>query len=155
MMLIKKIFEAKQGRRLIKKIVKQENNKEILIVVEMSDDFELLSYAVKYYDELLIENPSKKTVLLYKNDKSPLARLQFNEKFKITLRNMNKILSFYCLYQFSQNIIFLSLHQPDSCKLCKLVENGLITKEEAVAIGMYKLKGEKVCQRFSQEKLSV
>lgn len=139
-MLIKQILKAKKGRKRILRILKDGNDKGTLVIVVITEDLELLSYAEKYYPHLLSENKFCKKILLYSKKDNPLCRLDFDEVYKMRTKHLKQILAFYCLYQFSQTIFFLTLDAPDCCKLGKLVQHGLLTKKEAVAKGIYNLR---------------
>lgn len=136
-----KLWCAFCGRKIwIKNFFKKVKRQGTYIIVQFTQDSELIKYGNKYIDSFVKKNNLKKLILvLPKKGKYFLEYEEAQEVF-LSKRKLSNLLTFYKLYHFTNQVLFFSINQPDSNKLGNMVSKGLISKEEAVAIGLYGLE---------------
>lgn len=142
--LYKKVYYAFEGMLFYNKLKKQNKiNGNTFILIQKSDDEELINYGNKYLKEFIEKNGLGDIVILTSNEYNNKLGIKSKniKRFLCTVKKLDCLISLYCMYQFTKNILIFSVDRPNTNRLSKLIDTDVLTKEEAVAVGIYGLPG--------------
>lgn len=146
----KKVYSAFEGMLFYNKLQRQNKiNKNTFIIIQRSGDEELTDFGNKYLEEFIKKNSLKDVVILTSDEyKKKLGIRSKNIKRLIcSVERMDCLINLYCMYQFTKNILIFAPDKPNTNRLSKLISTDILTKEEAVAVGIYglnELKRQKI-----------
>ena len=142
----KKIYLSFRGMLFYKELLaKHKINKDTFIVIQESDDEDIISYGNIYLKDFLQANNFDDFVILTSDE---YVKKLGGDELKAEIINapvkkINWLMCLYCMYQFSRKILIFGIDKPSTNRLSKLIKTGMVTKEEAVAIGIYGLNNIK------------
>lgn len=138
----KKVLSAWRGMRFYKKMLgRQQFSADTFILIQRSDDDELVGYGNKYLPQFIDNNDFKDIIILSASEyKTKLGSgIPDMKIINCPLRRLDDLIRLYCMWRFTTNILIFSTDVPSSNGISRLMSSGVLNKEEAVAIGIYKL----------------
>jgi nitrate reductase beta subunit len=133
-MIIKRIFEALSGRRYWLKLKRKYKLEKGYYALLMPDaDEELNSECLRHIDDMLKYKKGKGVIILTnQNIKSD----RYNV-LNITENELNNLLSYYQICNFSESFVIVSLKLPLGNDLEKAISVNGITKEDVVCLSIF------------------
>lgn len=138
----KRLYFSFRGMLFYKKLLnKYKVNNSTFILIQESNDEELIQYGNMYMNEFIKNNNFQKLIILTSKEYNQrLDNTQFQtETIYCSVKQINWLICLYCMYQFSRNILIFSINRPNTNKLSNIIHTNILTKKEAVAIGIYGL----------------
>lgn len=142
----KKVYLAFRGKLFYGKLLRQHKiNKDTFILIQASDDEEIIKYGNLYMDEFIKNNNLSEFIVVTSNQyKKQLGSDKFSAKIiDCPMKKIDCLICLYCMYQFTKNILVFGIDKPNTNRLSNLTKTGVLTKEEATAIGIYGLSSIK------------
>jgi len=128
---------------LLLKVKYRINYDKVVLVLPESDE-EWNYYALIHLPDYIKRKNAEKAVILLSNQKSyDAATSLFGKNFTIvnySIIKMNRLLKYYCLYRFFDNIVFFYLNQPQDNLSEIILKQGIVSKEELICLGFYCLR---------------
>lgn len=140
----KKIRSAFSGMLFYKMLQKRNIIREnTFIIIQRSNDEELIDFGNKYLKEFITNNALEDVLILTSNEykKKLGVRLGNVRRLSCPVSKADCLISLYCMYRFTKNILIVSSGVPNTNRLGRLMDSGVLNKEEAVAVGIYGLNG--------------
>lgn len=142
----RKVISAFKGMLLYRSMRLQHRiDRDTFIIIQGSGDEELIKYGNRYLGEFIRKNGLKDVVILTSDEYGEKlgAGKKGIKKLKCAVKKLDCLISLYCMYRFTKNILIFSANRPNANRLSKLISTDILTKEEAVAIGIYGLNSIK------------
>lgn len=142
----KKVYLSFKGMLFYKKLLsKNRINKNTFLLIQGSNDKEIIHYGNIYMSKFIEKNKLEKIIILTSDEYSEKLMNDKPQVKKIDcpVKKINCLICLYCMYQFSRNLLIFGVDRPNTNKLLNLIKTGILTKEEAVAIGIYGLNSIK------------
>lgn len=138
----KKIRSAFSGTLFYKSLQRQNIIREnTFIIIQRSDDGELIDFGNKYLKEFIRNNNLQDILILTSKgyNKNLGVKSKNIRRLKCTDEKADSLISLYCMYRFTKNILIFAVDIPNTNRLGRLIVSDVLNKEEAVAVGIYGL----------------
>lgn len=117
------------------------NGKYALLMPTLNKEYNY--YGLLYLNQFLEKFKIDEVIILTVDERVIKCANLFSDKIsnviKISEKDLDCLLEFYCFYLFSEKLIIISLEQPNGRNVNKLIGQRGITVEELIAIGLFKL----------------
>jgi len=142
MLLNRKIDEAGAGREFWIKILKEYCIKESDYVLLLpTNDYEYNHFSLFYLEEYLRKKNSSRAIILCTSsewsDKAKSYSPFITDSVRIKPIEAEYLMSFYCLYEFSDHIIFGSLNEPEGRFGENIIGIKGLTIEDVIKVTLY------------------
>jgi hypothetical protein len=144
-MIAKRLIAAWRGRALWIRLRKRYDiDNGAYVVAFIEDDQELNEVALAHIDDLIADRGARGVVLV--TDQEWVAEHADEEAdgvvaiVRLSSRDIELLLSFYELYQFTPRILFVSLTRPYGNRLGQMVEVNGLTLDDLVCLSMYRIR---------------
>lgn len=140
------IRDAMEGADLWGDII-QKYRQEVYWFVFFDIDVELIDYVLKYFRVYKQKNKLANIGIIYTQSEWSVKWKDYSQYFEYEIhmssQDVENLIRYYELKEFTDRIVFVSLNRPYGRKLDCLLELG-ITKENAVLKGIMKLSDEDI-----------
>lgn len=139
------LIRAWHGRNIWKWLkIKYRINYDCVVIILTEQDEEWNKLALKYLQDYMKRKSAKKALIFYTGN----CTLKYLEPymtdniqmFKMKELQVRRLIRYYCLYRFFDNIVFFSLEEPKDNNGREILSNGKITKKELICLGFYCLR---------------
>lgn len=141
--LYKNLFKAYGGWWHWRKIKKIKGFDNTAVVLLPSCDREINHLALLYLDDMLKSREHDNAIILTHDPEVIKAAHLYSDKiFKVvsfSRKKAERIMQFYCLYEFNKKFIVASLDEPYGRNGSALIGKKGTTKEEIFVIGVYRV----------------
>ncbi|MCM1183100.1 MAG: hypothetical protein NC337_06985 [Roseburia sp.] len=141
--LYKNLFKAYAGWWEWRKIKKIKGFGNTAVVLLPSCEREINHLALLYLDDMLRSRKHDNAVILTHDPEAlKAARLYSDRIIKVvdfSRKKAERIMQFYCLYEFNKKFIVASLDEPYGRNGSALIGKKGTTKEEVFVIGVYRI----------------
>ncbi len=134
--------------------IRMDERKVVLVLV--NDRKRLDAYALAHLKDFMDRKYAKEAVILF-HDKSVYKQIKrMHLKLPVRLcrwseKKIRTLYDYYSFYKFSDRIVFTYTDRPIDNKLGKVLRETQVGEEEAVCLGLYRLRRVPECKRkFSQ-----
>ena len=124
--------------------IKYRINYDCVVIILTEQDEEWNKTALKYLPDYMKRKSAKKALVFYTEN----CTLKYLEPymtdniqtFKMKELQVRRLLRYYCLYRFFDNVVFFSLEEPKDNNSREILSHEEITKEELICLGFYCLR---------------
>lgn len=141
--LYKNLLASYRGWWQWHRICKVKGMDQTAVVLIPGYDSEVSYMALAYLDDLLQSRNYKNAIVLTHDKAVEKSASLFSRNIlqvrRITRKNAEDLMQFYCLYDFDKRFICASIDEPNGRNGDKLIGKKGTTKEEVFVIGIYRL----------------
>lgn len=152
-LFISNLKKAFKGRRIWIDLIKKHNITDkdyIILMPSLNRDYNY--FALLYINQFLEQKKYNKIIILTFDNRvmkcCSLFSDKINKAINFSRENSELIMKYYCLYKFTDKLIFASLKEPKGRNDYNLIGRNGITLEEIFAIGIYGNKSFKKEQQL-------
>lgn len=139
--MYKELVQAFYGKRIWNRIQKKFEADKYILMPHEEDEYNM--FALQYLEAYLKKEKAKKAIIFTFDEAVLKQCITYNgnydvKVFQMSKENMNALLQFYALYEFSKKITIISLTKPyDTCGENLLGVHG-VTKRELLCYDIYR-----------------
>lgn len=144
--MIKRLCAAWRGRSFWLKLDREYkiNSAGLYVLLMPEDDRELNEQALRHIDEMTAFRRAEGVVILTNQpwvlEHAPGCSEKLVAVRQVSEREIDKLLSFYEMYEFTERLLTVSLHRPYGRMVHKAVGVHGITKEDIVCLCIYQIR---------------
>ncbi|HTX12011.1 MAG TPA: hypothetical protein VME22_25545 [Solirubrobacteraceae bacterium] len=145
-MIVRRLIAAWRGRAVWRRLRKSydiDNGGYVIACIE--DDQALNEVALAHVQDLIADRRARGVVVV--TDQAWVAERAGKETDGVLAveivgdREIEHLLSFYELYQFTPRLFFVSLTRPTENRLWRMVDVNGLTLDDLVCLSMYRIRG--------------
>lgn len=119
--------------------------KKTVVLILTGENRELDRYALIHLQDYLDRKYEKKAVVIYQDKETyrQIESVSLPERARVyewSRRRVEKLFSFYSFYCFSDRVVFTYTDRPADNLLGRLLRETVVGEEEAVCLGLYRLR---------------
>jgi hypothetical protein len=140
--MLRQIYAAYRGRRLWAGLERKYQVDQGLYVVLMPEtDVELNAAALEHLNDLVADRRARGVVLVADGSVQPPSSEAILGTESWTERQIDALIAFFELHNFSDRLLIVSLTRPFGNGLHRLLGRQGVTKEDLVCLGCLRLRG--------------
>jgi hypothetical protein len=139
--MLRQIYAAYRGSRLWAGLErKYEVDQGVYVVLMPEDDAELNAVALGHVEDLVADRRARGVVVVH-SGAAPERSAGIVATESWTARQIDALIAFYELHNFSDRLLIVSLTKPFGNGLHHLLGRQGVTKEDLVCLGCFRLRG--------------
>lgn len=140
--MVKELYHAFQGRMVWERLCRKYSvNSSCVTIVLVEDDAMWNACALRYLPAFMERKSAKRALVLVKDGiHIDMGKLENTALKRIKEWEAERLLSYYTLFRFSDNLVFFYMDCPQDNRSKFILKHTEVTMDELICLGLYHLR---------------